>query len=389
MNHVDILRFLSKGDKTLFDIPSAEQSSFLETLPDPRDDKERSFLQYKCQSFFSSRWKMFLLNICGLVLFLPALVYYIIRRLFIVTIEKKEIITDLNGMSEIIPNEISSRYDIAFVGRNPIGALSFSDIPLVFAILFRFFPDGYFSFKVMAKIAQYSQLIKMYNPTGIIAHLEYSFSSSILSYYCNKKNVKHINVMHGEKLYNIVDAYFRFDECYVWNEHYVKLFTDLKAEPSQFKISLPPSMRIDLDEHKNEASWADYKYYLASFTDTEMKRIVDSLIFVKRQGKTVRYRIHPRYRNLDIILKYVKSDEIEDPNEVSILDSIANCSFVIGTYSTVLNQAYCSGREIVIDDVTFKYQFDRLKDLRYWLIDENCPRLSEMQQYTSFDEKNT
>ena len=159
----------------------------------------------------------------------------------------------------------------------------------------------------------------------------------------------------------------------------LKLFTDLRAEPSQFKVSLPPSMKIDLSAHKNESVWADYKYYLANFLESQIKGIVESLSFVKKTGKTVKYRIHPRHQNLELLLKYVQSDDIEYPNEVSIVDSIANCNYVVGSYSTVLNQAFCSGRSVLLDDVTFKDQYERLADLRYWLIGENCPRLSEMQ----------
>lgn len=379
MNHVVILRFLLKGDKTFFDVPSAKQKAFLDTIPTPEDDIDRSFYQFKCQFFFSPRWKRWLLDIASFFLYIPLLIYYIIRGIGIASKTKCDAISDLNSMREVIPQELFDRYQIEFVGNYPKGSLTIKDVPFVFKVLCRHFPAFYLSIKSMVKIAQYRQLIRMYSPQCIIAHHEYSFSSSILTAFCNQNNVKHINVMHGEKLYNIVDAFFHFDECYVWSHHYEQLFIDMRAEPSQFRIALPPSMHINIKANICDKVYADYKYYLGEITEDQFLSVVDSMTFAKRNGKTVKYRLHPRYDNLNLLLQYVSFDEIEDPKSVSIIDSIINCSYVVGTYSTVLNQAYCSGRSVLLDDVTFKDQYDRLADLRYWLIGENCPRLSEMQ----------
>ena len=379
-NHIDFLRFLIRGNKTFFDVPQEHQAFFLHSLGTPRNDIERSYFQYCCQNFFAPKWKPILLDIVSLIFYIPAIIILLLMGLRIRKKRHIDALTiDLKGMEEIIPDVLSDSYDISFNKWSIKGGLRIGDFPYLMQIFFSHAFSGYFSLKSMVKIAQYSEIISMYSPKCIIAHSEYSFSSSILTEYCEKRGVKHINVQHGEKLFNIVDAFFRFDECFVWSQHYVKLFTDLRAEPSQFKVSLPPSMKIDLSAHKNESVWADYKYYLANFLESQIKGIVESLSFVKKTGKTVKYRIHPRHQNLELLLKYVQSDDIEYPNEVSIVDSLANCNYVVGSYSTVLNQAFCSGRSVLLDDVTFKDQYERLADLRYWLIGENCPRLSEMQ----------
>lgn len=379
MNHIVFLRFLLKGNKTFFDVPSSEQKGFLDTLPIPADDIERSFLQYKCQSFFAPAWKRWVLDIVSFFLYIPLLAFYLVRGFFIGSKANYGAISDLNGMKEVIPQVLLQRYEIEYIRKNPKGCLTFNDIPLLASILFRHVPSFYFAIKSMAKIAQYKQIIQMYSPRCIIAHLEYSFSSSILTSYCNQYLVQHINVMHGEKLYNIVDAFFHFNECYVWSHHYEKLFMDMRAEPSQFRIAIPPSMEINIEAHTNNTVYADYKYYLAEVSEEQIRSIVDSMSFAIKEGKTVKYRLHPRIDNLNIILRFISPDDIEDPKYVSIIDSISNCSVAVGSYSTVLNQAYCSGRSVLLDDVTFKDQFDRLADLRYWLIGEKCPRLSEMQ----------
>ena len=71
---------------------------------------------------------------------------------------------------------------------------------------------------------------------------------------------------------------------------------------------------------------------------------------------------------------------VEDAITISsIIDSISNCKTAIGSYSTALTQAYCSGKNVVLDDMTYQHQYEKLKDLRYWLINEGCARLSSMQ----------
>ena len=66
-----------------------------------------------------------------------------------------------------------------------------------------------FSLKVTIKVAGYSFMITKYQSKAIVVHNEYSFTSSILTAYCETRNVLHINVMHGEKMYYIRDSYFR------------------------------------------------------------------------------------------------------------------------------------------------------------------------------------
>ena len=379
MDHITILRLLLRKDKSYFDVPAEQQRSFLYSLPEPNNDMERSYYQYKCQNYFSPWWKPILLNFIAFILFIPLLLHYVFKGFFIYKINSCDAISDLGDMQEVIPSELLSEHNITFFRKHSSGSLRLYDVMFVLGIFLRKFPSCFFSLKVMARIAYYSQLIRNYCPNCIVVHHEYSFTSSLLTSYCTLHGVQHINVMHGEKLYNIVDAFFRFDKCYVWSNHYVKLFPDLRADSSQFIVSLPPSMKIDIASHKNVKLWSDYKYYLASFTENQIRGIVKSLSFAKKEGKTVKYRIHPRHQDLGTLLKYVNRDEIEFPQEVTIIDSISNCSVAVGSYSTVLNQAFCSGRSVLLDDVTFKDQYDRLEDLRYWLIGENCPRLSEKQ----------
>ena len=82
------------------------------------------------------------------------------------------------------------------------------------------------------RLSIYSHAIRQYAPRAIVVHNEPSYTVSFLTMCCNKYGIRHINVKHGERLYNIRDSYFRFDECYVWSKYYVNLFKSLNVEMS-------------------------------------------------------------------------------------------------------------------------------------------------------------
>ena len=99
--------------------------------------------------------------------------------------------------------------------------------------------------------------------------------------------------------------------------------------------------------------------------------------FAKKNGKTVKYRIHPRYTDLTILKKYVSKEDIELPKEVSIIDSISNMEYAVGSYTTVLLQAYLSDKKVLLDDVTFHDRFLQLKDYGYILAKDDIEKLSQ------------
>lgn len=374
---VKFLRFLRKGDKTLFDVPKAEQETYIATLPEPKSDIQRSLNQFKCQSFFWPKWKVPVFNIAALFAFFPILIVEWVRGLFLKPGPHFDALSELKGMEEVVPREVSETYDIRYADWLVKGMIRSSDLGFVLKVFFNTFPHCYCSLKVMLRVAQYSQMLFMYTPRAIITHEEFSFASSALTSYCERRGMKHINVMHGEKLYHIYDSFFRFSECYVWSEHYKQLFISMRAEKGQFRVSVPPSMKIDSEAHQNPAVYADYKYYLAKFTADEIARIVAAMNHFKEQGATVKYRVHPRYLNLDIITRFVPESDIEDPRKVSIQESVANCHYAVGSYSTVLAQAYVSGKSVILDNVNYKEQFDKLAEYNYWLASEDCARLSD------------
>jgi len=201
---------------------------------------------------------------------------------------------------------------------------------------------------------------------------------TILTAYCETRNVLHINVMHGEKMYYIRDSYFRYDRCYVWDAYYRDLFISMNAAPSQFIIALPPSMKINCAKHVNEGCYAYYKYFLTSQTKEQLVSISNSLQSLLMHGRKVKYRLHPRYSDRELVKQIVGKENVEYPEKVSILDSISNMDTAIGLYTTVLNQAYHCGKNVIIDDVTYPSEVKKLEEFKYIMIHKKLPLLSEL-----------
>ncbi len=380
MNWFKISSFLSKGYRDKFDVTSHEQKDFIISLGEIRSDIDRSYKQYCSQNFFIKNWKVRLLNFVSFFVFIPCLLFLTIKRFFIPVYDSTDALAFFKNEEFLVPKSLKGKYDITYVKINEGQSISIYDWPFVFKLFISYFAHSYFSLKCLMKIAFYSHVIEQYRPSVVITQSEYTFVSSALTCYCNKKGLKHINVMHGEKVFNICNAFFRFDECYVWSDYYIKLFCEMRCEPNQFIIAVPESFVIETNKYLNKEYFANYKYYLAIYNEEELISIVNSMAFAKKMGQTVKYRPHPIYSDISVLAKHVPSSEIEDPHEVNIMESISNLDYAVGSYSTVLTQAFHSGKRVILDDMTFFQKFERLKDLKYVMTTEKCPPLSSFQR---------
>lgn len=379
MNYFKILLFLEKGNRDLFTYPKEEQIAYMNSLGTPEDDIDRGYKQYLCQKqLVLPKWKRGLFNSVGAVALPFVVFYYIVKRLFVRREEHIDCLIEKKGMPEVVPTEVREKYHPSedYVMGTSLG---YNDLNFVWHLMDKAPWQPYFVFKAMMNVAQYSHLIYKYSPHAMIKFGEFSFSGTVQTAFCHKKGVRHVDVMHGEKLFYIRDAFFHFDETYVWSEHYVKLLTSLKAEPTQFRIAVPPSLKIDSEEYKNDSVYADYKYYLAGYTEEVVRNIVQSMAFAKQEGKTVKYRPHPRYSDISLLRKYVTDNEIEMPCAVNIQESISNMDCAVGSYTTVMVQAYFSGKKVMMDDVTEKQQYDKLSELQYILSGDGFDKLSNHQ----------
>lgn len=377
MNYFKILLFLQRGDKSLFQVSVEDQDSFLKSLGEAKDDIDRGFKQYLCQNIFVPTWKVVLFNVAAALMVPLMVLFYLFKGLFVRKGEPERTIIEKKGMEEVIPDIVRDKYHPDSRFWNESSSMSFKDIGFLFKLVVRGPHHPYFVLKAMMNVVRYSDMIRRHTPSVMIEFGEFSFSSSILTAYCHQYNVKHIDIMHGEKLWFIRDAYFHYDECYVWDEYYTNLFRSLKAEPTQFRVALPPSLQIDTEAYSNPNVYANYKYYLALYSEEQIAGIVRTMAFAKQEGKTVKYRPHPRYSDMSLLRKYVTEDEIEYPTKVGILESISNLEYAVGSYTTVLIQAYFSGKKVILDDVTYRQQYDDLKKMKYILANNNLETLSK------------
>jgi hypothetical protein len=83
------------------------------------------------------------------------------------------------------------------------------------------------------------------------------------------------------------DSFFRFHECFVWDEHYIDIFEKLRAENTQFRIAIPESLRI---EKKDTKKSIDYTYYLGAEKDEILRTIVGSMSELQKKGWRVAIR---------------------------------------------------------------------------------------------------
>lgn len=377
MNSAFIMNLLARGNKEQFDIPVEEQLRFINELGEPENDIQRSFYQYKAQMFFVSTLKRIVYNSACTIIVPLLWIILSAKGIYVRKGKKQDAIVQKNNYCGVIPEMVQTSYclnteDVWYKG----ASLSFKDSLFLVHLLKYFFRSPYFVLKVMYKIALYSQMIRKYEPRAIIVFNEYSFTSSALTCYCESKGVEHVDIMHGEKLLYIRDSFFRFSRTYIWENYYKNLFIKLKAEPTQFVSAIPPFMKIDGASLKNDTLFSKYKYYLAEYTETELETIIDSMRKISNDER-VTFRPHPRYSDVDLLKKYVSLDCIEDPSTVNIMESLSNCNTAVGCYTTVLNQAYHSGVNVILDDVAFPESFNKLKELEYVLLDKNLKRISE------------
>lgn len=363
---------------TAFSLDLNRDKEVLWKFGEPRDDIERSFFQYKCQM----RGRKWYVRVSIQFVSLIMLIYYVVLKRKNKKEQHKQKKIDAIFLSElkntIVPEELKSEYHmLQLTNYRQCGTyVGFDD--MIVKEMFRRYPFSfYFLFKCWAKIMIYQDVINLYSPKAIICSAEYSFTSSILTKYCEEKHVVHINVMHGEKLFLIRDSFFRFSKCYIWDEYYKQLFIKLRADADQFCVAVPKSLLFDSAGIEKDQK-RRYTYYLGGETETEVKVILTTLRKLANPSEIV-LRPHPLYIDS---LKSVRESGffIENPFEITIEESISNTNAAISLYSTVLQQAYFNNTEVIIDDVSFPQNYKKLQELEYIMLGKKHKLLSELIQ---------
>lgn len=369
---------LSSLLESLFSVDLDTQLKFLKNFPEPKDDFERSFFQFRCQKYLQKSYKNLLYSFLSFFALIPLVAYLLIKKQPGISLPPKNTAVFIYaGTNELIPGSVMNAYDqIETVRFGESFFLLKKDLKFIFKLLGRYPFSPYFNIKNIYKIALYRSIIEGYHPNAIICSSEYSFTSSVLTAFCEEHKIIHINVMHGEKFLFIRDSFFRFHQFYIWDEYYISIFKILRTESSQFKVEVPPCLKIsDIDKREPEF---DFTYYLGGENEDELRRINKALAQLESKSYRICIRPHPRYSKIEIVSLIFSSFQLEESDSISISQSFGRTRSIIALYSTVLYQGFLNGKEVVIDDLSDKNKYEKLKTLKYIMISKEHKRLSDL-----------
>lgn len=369
--------FLEKKHNAIFLYDVKKQNRYIEKFRQPRDEIERAYFQYKCQMKLNGVFLAFLLNLLSF----PVTILYFFttknKRVDTFDENKKDACFFRDGKPEnILPLSLREKYTLLETNPDDGCHIGSNDKKFIRQLIKRYPFSWHFILKCFIKIRRYSFVIEKYSPKAIIVCAEYSFTSSVLTAYCRERDIRHIDVMHGEKLYYIRDSFFEFDECYVWDDYYANLFISLKASPKQFIVEIPDSLRFGSSIERIQIY--DYTYYLANETEETLKNISCALNKLNEYNFKISVRPHPRYSNIDLVNRFFAFADIQNTDEVTIEQSLLQTGAAISLYSTVLNQASYNSVPVIIDDISNSEYFEKLKELRYICFNKKHMLLSEI-----------
>ncbi len=342
-----------------------------------KDDFTRSYCQYKCFRKIDNPLKHWLVYCIALITNPFYIFFLFLKGLFV--LKTKELrknsaldLTPLNG--KFLNKNLKKEFDIIKPSKKS-KLLTFRDCVFLLKLIFRFPFAFYFHQKIINGIAHASYQLRKNKFSAVITSSEFWFDSSILTYYYESHNIEHINVMHGEKLLWFRDSFFRFHRTYVWEDHYINVLTQMYAEQKQFIIA--PSFELEkLKSHKRKSSEpGNYTYYLQGNEPIDSLKTYREILI--GFNKNFVLRPHPRYTRNQIELNK-ETFNIENPNLVSIIDSIKNSEAIISQYSTVLYQGYLMGKNIILDDLTNPVLHDKLQERKFILCSKKHQLLSSI-----------
>ena len=353
------------------------QKAYLASFPAPKDLLERSYFQYKCQKKLQSGLvKVFY----GIASFFSCPVLCILlfchkKSAPVKRPEGKVAVTVKGDKSDsVIPHVLSEEFALFPLPAGD-GYLIGKDRAVLGALL-RYWYAPEFICKCLLKVSQYRRALDMFSPDAIIGCSEFSFTSSVCTWFLRREGVEHINVMHGEKTYLIRDSFVSYDRFYVWDKVYADLLQTLGASPEQFRVEIPPALCFDLSQ-KIEKEY-DFTYYLGAEKSEDLVRLADALHRLQNAGYTVNVRPHPRYTDLAAAKSILTGISVEDFKQVGLEVSVLRSRHVISQQSTVLLQAFCNGVPCVIDDVTNPNLYRRSQKEEYVMLKKEHTLLSAL-----------
>lgn len=223
---------------------------------------------------------------------------------------------------------------------------------------------------------RWTKVVEIHSPKQVYCSNEYSFSSPSCFRVCHERNIELINIMHGEKVYDIVDAFNIYHRIICWHQRYEELFRKLRWSFGDVMICCPFNLdqttRLDRTSYDNTWNFnAEICYYLQGDVD----EVKSTILFLASRFKKLRLRPHPKYTSKKI------SENICDVH-LDVNDSIRFYEYICSAYSTVLFQAHMLNKKVLIDDLSKTFANE---PGRWWMRDEmpdGVFLLSELEEFT-------
>ena len=369
-------------------MPYKLQKEYLERFSEPKDDFERSFFKYKCfceYCYYKRKRMIFVYNL-GAMFLLP-FVHFKLRKKGkeVFTVKKVDaVIENISRLrnDDIIPEELLENYGIIKEIENIDYSESFLSEKaesIYREVKKRYFFRFYYRMIIMQKLGQFSRYLECYQPEVIAFYsCEREFSGPLQSLLCERSGAKYISFMHGDYLSTLSFAFQRFSLYYVWDESYIQMFKALKGA-SPMIVYRPKKLSGIATAIEEKKCTYFATYYFSDETKSEAVKISKVFNQFEKRGLRTKIRPHPRFSDMDMLQEVFQNIEIEEPQNCSLSDSITQSLYIIGLNTTVLSEAYFSGKKIVIDDVSNIEKFALLDERGYIAIKRPHILLSELK----------
>lgn len=223
---------------------------------------------------------------------------------------------------------------------------------------------GYMNLYILEHLSKIYRIMEQYHPSAIVTtQTEQDFSTSLVTKYCEEKDVKYVGIQHGEYCYNPSMAYVRYSEYYAWNEQTIKILELTNTQIDYAYIYIPERLKPQYKKKINPT--ALITYYLSSETLEDLIKVRDLLLGFVEKGYICRIRKHPRFLDENKIRELIANTgiQLENVKTVSLGDSLSDTEYIVAYRSTVLFEGYINSMNIVIDDVLHDIGFlQRLHD---------------------------
>lgn len=371
-------------------IPLEVQRAYLRQFQDPEDDFQRAYFKYKCfvrYCYYDRVWLHALYN-AGAAVIYPFLYRKLIKKRLMMgrtaqTDTVDAVIENVPRLpnTDILPEAVVKRYQNIC----EVKELNYRDIYLnetaadICKELERRYPRRfYFRLIVMIKLALFSQYIDQYHPRDIVFYsVEREFSGPLQTLLCERCGMRYEAFMHGDYLYTLSFAFQRYSKYYIWDSAYNKMLEQLKCV-SPTVVYRPDKLRGTAKKLEEHDCTYFASYYFSDESEESVKKISEIFREFRERGLRCKVRPHPRFSNLALIHQYFVDTDVEDINAYPLAQSITDSLYIIGLSTTVLSEAFFSGKRVVIDDVSNEVQYRELVERGYIMMSRRHERLSAL-----------